>query len=59
MINKCKEVIALEWNHKAAPASWAHAYESFLDMLETAPTIDTQRWIPASEPTKEDEDEKV
>ena len=40
MINMCKEVIALEWNHKAAPASWAHAYESFVDSLETAPTVD-------------------
>lgn len=40
MINMCKEVIAQEWNHKAAPVSWAHAYESFVDSLETAPTVD-------------------
>lgn len=40
MINMCKEVIAQEWNHKAAPASWAHAYESFVDSLETAPAVD-------------------
>lgn len=40
MINMCKEVIAQEWNHKAAPASWAHAYESFIDSLETALAVD-------------------
>lgn len=40
MINMCKEVIAQEWNHKAAPVSWAHAYESFVDSLETAPAVD-------------------
>lgn len=40
MINMCKEVIAQEWNHKAAPVSWAHAYESFADSLETALAVD-------------------
>ena len=49
---QCKEIIAHEWNKKAAPVSWAHAYESFLDMLETATTIDAQQWIPAGEPPK-------
>ena len=54
---QCKEIIAHEWNKKAAPVSWAHAYESFLDMLETATTIDTKQWHPASEPPKEYRDE--
>lgn len=40
LIAECKGIIAQEWNHKAAPASWAHAYESFVDSLETAPAVD-------------------
>lgn len=39
MINMCKDVIAIEWNHKVVPVSWAHAYESFRDSLETAPAV--------------------
>ena len=49
----CKAVIEQSWNHTSAPASWAQAFATFLDLLETSPTIDTQRWIPASEPPKE------
>lgn len=44
---KCKEIIAHEWNKKAAPVSWAHAYESFLDLLETAPTITADDYFDA------------
>ena len=50
---KCKVIIAQEREYGTATVSWAHAYESFLDLLETSPTIDTQRWILASEPPKE------
>jgi hypothetical protein len=53
---KCKEIIAQEREYGTATVSWAHAYESFLDMLETTPTIEPQRWIPASEPPKEETD---
>ena len=46
---KCKEIIAQEREYGTATVSWAHAYESFLDMLETTPTIEPQRWIPVTE----------
>lgn len=49
---KCKEIIAQEREYGTATVSWAQAFETFLDMLETAPTIEPQRWIPASEPPK-------
>ena len=35
----CKAVIEQSWNHASVPASWAQAFATFLDMLETAPTI--------------------
>ena len=36
---KCEEMRSIEWNNKAAPYSWAYAYENFQDDIENAPTI--------------------
>jgi hypothetical protein len=49
LIKKCKELSAIEWNKKAAPVSWADAYDSFIDVIEeapTAPTIDPESLRP-------------
>lgn len=37
-IKKLKELSTIDWNRKAAPVSWADAYDSFIDVLEEAPT---------------------
>lgn len=34
LIKVCNEISAEEWNTKAAPYSWAYAYESFVDDIE-------------------------
>lgn len=47
MINMCKGIIAQEWNHKAAPVSWAQAFATFLDLLETAPTLTADDYFDA------------
>jgi len=39
-IERCKEIIADEWNQKACPASWASAFEDVIDEVEVQPTID-------------------
>ena len=40
LIERRKELSSIEWNKKAAPISWADAYEHFADELEEAPTVD-------------------
>lgn len=40
LIERCEELSAIEWNNKAAPASWADAYDSFIEELEEAPAVD-------------------
>lgn len=40
LIEECNELSAIEWNQKAAPVSWADAYEHFADDLENAPAVD-------------------
>lgn len=51
---KCQEIEQMEHNRKTAESRWwALAYRVFYEMVTNAPTIDTQRWIPASEPPKE------
>ena len=35
----CQEMQSNEWNNKAAPYSWAYAYESFESDVDNAPTI--------------------
>lgn len=35
----CVEMQNIEWNNKAAPYSWAYAYESFEGDIDNAPTI--------------------
>ena len=47
MINMCKEVIAQSWNHASAPESWAQAFATFLDLLETAPTLTADDYFDA------------
>ncbi len=37
---QAKEGMGNEWNHRAAPTSWAHAEERFLNRIEDAPTVD-------------------
>ena len=44
---KCKEIIAQEREYGTATVSWAHAYESFLDLLETAPTLTADDYFDA------------
>ena len=44
---KCKEIIAQEREYGTATVSWAHAYESFLDMLETALEIKADNYFDA------------
>ena len=39
LINKCLDIINIEWNGIAAPVSWADAYERFVDELEEAPAV--------------------
>ena len=35
----CTEMQSIEWNNKAAPYSWAYAYESFEGDVDDAPTV--------------------
>ena len=35
----CQEMQSVEWNNKAAPYSWAYAYESFESDIDNAPTV--------------------
>lgn len=35
----CHEMQSIEWNKKAAPYSWEHAYEEFENDIDEAPTI--------------------
>lgn len=44
---KCKVIIAQEREYGTATVSWAHAYESFLDLLETTPTITADDYFDA------------
>lgn len=44
---KCKEIIAQERKYGTATVSWAQAYESFLDLLETTPTITADDYFDA------------
>lgn len=37
---RCKRRISDEWNKKAAPSSWADAYEQFLTDIENCPPVD-------------------
>ena len=45
LIEECNELSAIEWNQKAAPVSWADAYEHFADELENAPAVDAVKVI--------------
>lgn len=38
--DRCKRQKSDEWNKKAAPSSWADAYEQFLTDIENCPTVD-------------------
>lgn len=38
--DRCKRQMNDEWNKKAAPSSWADAYEQFLTDIENAPAVD-------------------
>ena len=38
--DRCKRQMNDEWNKKAAPSSWAAAYEQFLTDIENCPTVD-------------------
>ena len=45
LIVHLKELAAIEWNQKAAPVSWADAYENFVDDLEDAPAVDAMEVV--------------
>lgn len=40
LIARCKEIADCDWNKKAAPVSWAYAYEQFADEVEEQPAAD-------------------
>lgn len=40
LIAECKQLSGIDWNKKAAPVSWADAYEEFIDNIEEAPAVD-------------------
>lgn len=42
LIKSYRKLAALEWNQTVFPKSWADAYESFIDDIEEAPTIQPQ-----------------
>ena len=44
----CREMQSIDWNKKASPYSWEHAYEEFENDIDEAPTI-----IPADPPREE------
>lgn len=35
----CREMQSIDWNKKAFPYSWEHAYEEFENDIDEAPTI--------------------
>ena len=39
-IEKCREIVACEWNHRASPVSWADAYEQFAEDIEELQSAD-------------------
>ncbi|MBR5878860.1 MAG: hypothetical protein IKY91_04855 [Akkermansia sp.] len=50
LIAVCKGIAAFDWNKKAAPVSWADAYERFADEVEDFDAADVVerkrgRWI--------------
>lgn len=49
LIKKCNELSAIEWNQKAAPVSWADAYEHFADETENAPGVDAVKVVRCKE----------
>ncbi len=42
LIKSYRKLAALKWNQTVFPKSWADAYESFIDDIEEAPTIQPQ-----------------
>lgn len=40
LVERIHEICQFDWNKKAAPISWVHAYESFEEDLDAAPTVD-------------------
>ena len=40
VLEKCREIAACEWNHRASPVSWADAYEQFAEDVEALPSVD-------------------
>lgn len=38
VIAVCESYSAIEWNKKVAPVSWADAYESFAEEIDSQPT---------------------
>jgi len=50
LTGKCHQICEVEWNKRASPNSWTDAYESFIEDIEEAPTVDAVpvvhgRWI--------------
>lgn len=42
VIKDLRRIVAEPWNHNAAPASWAEAYEDLIDILESEPAADVR-----------------
>lgn len=46
----CNTIIQDEWNSRTAPESWAEAYESFKDDIDSMPTITQPNdWVNAKD----------
>ena len=46
MISGCKRMIQGSWNSGTAPASWAEAYATFTDDIETQDTVPAYgQWV--------------
>lgn len=46
----CNTIIQDEWNSRTAPESWAEAYESFKDDIDSVPTITPpNEWVSAED----------
>jgi hypothetical protein len=50
LVDLCDELAREPWNQKAAPISWADAFEDFISEIEGQPTADV---VPKSEVARE------
>ena len=50
LIERCKKMVQDNWNNSTAPVSWAEAYATFIDDIETCETVPAYgQWIKTTE----------